>query len=421
MIPRILHLLLVLAVLAVAAMAQLPTPISSTVMVNTNGVVIAPANFWTANSNLMTVAATPARGAVTNILWNSGHFTVSGTNVSLAATWLLTNDWTVDFQATNSLDLADAASIDLDGLDTSVGGVQSLYLDGGTTTLRGVTNLQLVTPFVRLGNAISNHVLTLIDDVEGTVEFRAVSATAVNLFSGWASVTSPGGVQDNYEPWADAFTVPVVGTRLIGSLAITGLQPADAVGYTWFLHAADGFIQVRFDDSASTYPIRASRTLTVSPAPTYQEDANYPANAAVIHAGQTGVFVWSEDHWVMLGVLGNSVLTISPAPQVLSITSGGLVSPAISVGAVTSASVAELRGIGIVVTGPSGTQYGWTRLSLMNDTGSAVTIKHQNVSTSATLRITTPTSADVTWPVGTEARFLRDPVTSRWRLLHASF
>lgn len=421
MIRRILNLLPVLAMLAVAAMAQLPTPIASTVTVNTNGVVIAPANFWQANSNLMTVAATPARGAVTNIAWNAGHFSVSGTNVSLASTWLLTNDWLVDLQITNSVEFDDALRIDMDGLDTAVGGVQSLYLDGGVTTLRGVTNLQLVTPYVRLGNAISNHVLTLIDEVEGTVEFRAPTAGAVNLFSGWAPVTSPGGVQNDWEPWADALTAPIVGARLVGGLTITGLQPGDAVGHTFFLYVDDGFLQVRFDDPASTVQIRSSRHQTVSPAPTFQESSDYPANSAVVHPGQTAVFVFDTDHWIMMGVLGNSVVRISPGPQILSITSGGLVSPVISDGVITSASIAELRGISSVVQGPSSTQYGWCRMNLINDTGASVNIRHQFASTSATLRITTPTSADVTWPVGTEARFLRDPVTSRWRLLNASF
>lgn len=186
MIRRILYLMPILAMLAIAAMAQLPPPIALSVSVNTNGVVIAPTSFWTANSNAIRAAFPPAVGGVTNINWNAGHFALSGTNVSLAATWILTNDWLVDLQTTNSVELDDASRIDLDGLDTSVGGVQSLYLDGGITTLRGVTNLQVVTPGVRVGTALTGQVLRLTDDVEGTVEFATESggpATARELLS----------------------------------------------------------------------------------------------------------------------------------------------------------------------------------------------------------------------------------------------
>lgn len=104
--------------------------------------------------------------------------TIIGTN-------LLSANLMYDGASTNELDFDDFSRIDLDGTDTSVGGVASLYLDGGITTLRGVTNLQVVTPAVRLGTATTNQALLLTDAVEGTVEFGApIDATKLPLAGG---------------------------------------------------------------------------------------------------------------------------------------------------------------------------------------------------------------------------------------------
>jgi polygalacturonase len=177
MIQRVL-LCLLLAPL-VALYAQLPRPVALSVSVNTNGVVIAPASFWAANSNLMSAASPPARGAVTNIGWNSRHFTVSGTNVSLAATWSMTNALLMSFGLTNNFEVGDASNLTLDGVNTGIYGVESLYADGGITTVRGLTNLNLITPRVFAGSALSGQYLRLSDDLEGTVEYAdAVESVA---------------------------------------------------------------------------------------------------------------------------------------------------------------------------------------------------------------------------------------------------
>ena len=94
--------------------------------------------------------------------------TIIGTNI-LSANLLY------DGASTNELEFDDFLRIDLDGTDASVGGVASLYLDGGITTLRGVTNLQVVTPAVRLGTAITGQYLKLTDDAEGAVEFDTLT------------------------------------------------------------------------------------------------------------------------------------------------------------------------------------------------------------------------------------------------------
>lgn len=88
-----------------------------------------------------------------------------GTNIVLSGNTLF------DGNLTNNLELGDIAQLTLDGTDTGVYGVSTLFLDGGITTLRGVTNLNLITPFVRLGTATNGQFLRLTDATEGTVEF----------------------------------------------------------------------------------------------------------------------------------------------------------------------------------------------------------------------------------------------------------
>lgn len=94
--------------------------------------------------------------------------TIIGTN-------LLSADLLYDGASTNELEFDDFLRIDLDGTDTSIGGVASLYLDGGITTLRGVTNLQVITPAVMAGTATTGQFLKLTDDADGSVEFATPS------------------------------------------------------------------------------------------------------------------------------------------------------------------------------------------------------------------------------------------------------
>lgn len=175
MIRRLLLCLILAPLLSLHA--QLPAPVALSVTVNTNGVVIAPAAFFAANSNLISAASPPARGAITNILWNAGHFAVSGTNVSIAPTWAMTNALLVDLNLTNHFEVGDANQLTLDGVNTGIYGVESLFADGGITTIRGITNLHVITPGVYGGTALAGQVLRLTDAAEGTVEFSSETST----------------------------------------------------------------------------------------------------------------------------------------------------------------------------------------------------------------------------------------------------
>lgn len=107
-----------------------------------------------------------------------------GTNIVLAGSTVF------DGSSTNGFELDDIAQITLDGIDTGVYGVSSLFLDGGATTLRGVTNLNLITPAVTAGTATSGQALVLSDAVDGTVEFSDV-ATPSYVASSLGSTNAP--------------------------------------------------------------------------------------------------------------------------------------------------------------------------------------------------------------------------------------
>jgi len=96
----------------------------------------------------------------------------------------------VDGNLTNGFELQDITQLTLDGTDTGVYGVASLFLDGGVSTLRGVTNLNLITPGVTAGTATAGQVLQLTDAVEGTVEFGTV-ATPAYVASAIGSTNAP--------------------------------------------------------------------------------------------------------------------------------------------------------------------------------------------------------------------------------------
>lgn len=90
---------------------------------------------------------------------------ISGTNV-LSANLLY------DGALTNEIEFDDIARLTLDSTDGQFTGVATLYLDGGITTLRGVTNLHVVTPAITAGTATVGHVLQLTDPLTGEVEYR---------------------------------------------------------------------------------------------------------------------------------------------------------------------------------------------------------------------------------------------------------
>jgi hypothetical protein len=464
MIRRILHLLPVLAMLAVVAMAQLPTPIASTVTVNTNGVVIAPANFWQANSNLMTVAATPARGAVTNINWNAGHFIVSGTNVSLNQIITLTNNLTVE---------ADSSAVEFSGLSTftvspSSGSYLSgdLYITNSPTAyiaamnawIEGRSSMRLYTPAVAAGTATGGQFLSLTDDANGEVEFVDIPgagsylALAGGTMSGTinmgsqriVSLGAPSSTTDaatklyvdqlnnaiesvtyaaagatnvnNLDPGSTTATrVFVTRSGSIQDIVITGIvAPAHNNRLMILVNGNSGSMQLVGSGTSSTAANRfvftadgagASRNITIG-----------PWDAALLFYEPGG-----SPRWKYLGTLSqgnNTIIQTSPSGVFVDalnrVTFGGPFERLVTAG---------FPFYGILELSTT-TTTAVRMVELFNQTGSSVTIHHDAMpggSQPVTQGILTPTGSGVTWPNLTAARFIYDKSTNRWRLLNGSF
>jgi hypothetical protein len=130
------------------------------------------------NTNFATLWASVYTNGVTKI----------GTNVVLSGSVVL------DGNLTNSFDFDDINQLNLDGMNTDIGGVNALFLDGGITTLRGVTNLNLITPGVTAGTVSNGYVLRLSNSTEGAVEFSNLPGSIITgtatLSSGAATVTN---------------------------------------------------------------------------------------------------------------------------------------------------------------------------------------------------------------------------------------
>lgn len=85
---------------------------------------------------------------------------------------------------------------------------------------------------------------------------------------------------------------------------------------------------------------------------------------------------------------------------------------------ITSAAV-SIKGIASLLDAvAASTPFIWNEITAWNVSGGSITIDHESASATAANRIVTPSSANVTWPVNTEARFVYDSTVSRWRLVN---
>jgi hypothetical protein len=89
----------------------------------------------------------------------------------------LTTSWNL-LGRTNTVDISleDLRRFEATATDSTVTGISSLYLDGGTVTLRAATNLQFITPAILGLTAEVGDVFTVTDRTNGTVEFQSLGA-----------------------------------------------------------------------------------------------------------------------------------------------------------------------------------------------------------------------------------------------------
>ncbi len=190
--PRGSRIYLFLAALCAgvcAASAQgLPRALALTVSVDTNGVVVAPTNFWTVNSNLMA-------SAISQFSFSTNAFSVSGTSVSLAPTEYLSADRLIDGGApTHDFTIQDIAAMSLEGVTASLSGQSSLTLDGQQSLeIFGRTNLYLWTPKAWALEASGNDTLSLVDASTGAVEYTTRDPASVSALKALAASTYTDG------------------------------------------------------------------------------------------------------------------------------------------------------------------------------------------------------------------------------------
>jgi len=242
-------------------------------------------------------------------------------------------------------------------------------------------------------------------------------------------VTGVSGTLSDWEPYDDTFTEPRYSLRFTSgtAFALGGLVHQGIAGVTVELTVAGTVgatvFQLLIDDAASAEinRISTSRQFDVSPAPTFSATAGYPANAIPVFPGQTVRLVSLESGWQVLSISGSALVSARPAPQELAVSSFGLATVVSSFGRVVSTATTpagELRALSTAAYTETGIFQPWMEVTLWNDTGGAMSIIHENGATSALLRILTSTGAPVAWPAGTEARFVRDGVNLRWRLVN---
>ena len=175
-------------------------------------------------------------------LWATSYTNGAGliaTNVTLIGSTLF------DGNLTNGFELGDVDQLTLDGINTGVYGVQTLFLDGGITTLRGVTNLNLITPNVIAGTATNGQILRLSDASEGTVEFASFPS---GIISGTSTLVSGASVVSNTNVTASSriflTTQSVSGShgslhvvsRVAGtSFTVNSSNGADASTFAWLI------------------------------------------------------------------------------------------------------------------------------------------------------------------------------------------
>ena len=165
--------------------------------------------------------------------------TIIGTN-------LLSANLLYDGASTNEMEFDDFSRINLDATDGQFTGVATLYLDGGVTTLRGVTNLQVITPAVTAGTATTGQYLKLTDDAEGAVEFDTLTLPGFTFDSARNNIVLG---DDN------AIVDTDVGTASVTLLGAGGSQP-NRIGTS--THTIAGFVASGTVVARRTYYVTGS-------------------------------------------------------------------------------------------------------------------------------------------------------------------
>lgn len=237
---------------------------------------------------------------------------------------------------------------------------------------------------------------------DGTTSFNSTPITPVQ--SGTVNNWNPAGL-------STANVIRLTNAETTG-LSITGITAKSSGDFLFLINASQYAIEVLFDNAGSLIANR------ITGAPDY---ATTQASPTPVSPGQTAVFIYhtngGQPTWFFIGNMGAGVWDVRQPPSSTSVSGAGILSTQRRFARVTSAG-SSLKGISSILDAATGTNpLSWNEITAWNMTGATILITHEDAGTAVGQRIATPTSANITWPIGTEARFVYDSTVSRWRLL----
>lgn len=242
----------------------------------------------------------------------------------------------------------------------------------------------------------------------------ADGADGVTSFNSVPITPTVSGSQNNWNPagLSTANVIRLTSAETIG-LSLTGIEAKSDGDFLFLINASQYAFEIYFQDASS---LIANRFVG---APDY--GASLPATLA-ISPGQTAVFIYhtfaGQAQWIHIGNIGDGVWDIRRIPANTTIGLSGTFSTSRRFMRITSA-VTSIKGITSLLDAvAASTPFIWNEVTAWNVSGGAITVVYESATHSAANRIVTPSSADVTWPDNTEARFVYDSTLSRWRLVN---
>lgn len=245
----------------------------------------------------------------------------------------------------------------------------------------------------------------------------ADGADGVTSFNSPPITPSQSGTVNNWNPagLSTANVIRLTNAETIG-ISITGITAKSDGDFLFIINASQYAMEVLLDNAGS---LSANR---ITAAPDYGTTQVSPVP---ISPGQTAVFIYNSSGgspmWIFAGNIGDGVWGIRQPPVATSVSAAGILSASRRFVRITSAS-ANLKGISSLLDAvAASTPFIWNEIVAWNVTGGSLTVEHEDAGTAAEKRIATPASANVSWPVNTEARFVYDSTASRWRLTEVPF
>lgn len=320
---------------------------------------------------------------------------------------------------TRNFEFNDIATLTLDATNLNLSGVAAASLAStgagagqGEVEIRADQQLTILTPAVVAQTATVGQVLQLTDAVNGVVEFASAGGLTGTIIS-----PSANGLLNNWNPagLATANVIRITSAQTVG-LSVTGIAAKNDGDFLFLINASQYACEFYFQSASSLVTNR------IAGSPDYA--TSLPATLAIC-PGQTAVFIYNsyggQAQWIHLGNIGDGVWDVRRIPGNATIGLSGSFNANRKFTRITSAAT-SIKGITALLDAVSGsTPYIWNEITAWNVSGASITIEHESVGATAINRIVTPSSANVTWPDKTEARFVYDATESRWRLTHASF